>query len=155
MIGNRLGHGLVLAIMAGVIAAHDALQLRELADHAGDEVGLGKLRRAVRDFGIGAGDQRRQIGRQLAHPANLVGQRAQLRMEGDVGQRRQAGGQRVLAVLVPEEFGIRQPGAQHALIAADDDRSAIRWLHVGDDDEMRGEIAALGLHREIFLVRPH
>ena len=36
-----------LAVVQRVVAAHDALQFGELADHAGDEVGLGQLRGAL------------------------------------------------------------------------------------------------------------
>ena len=71
-------------------------------------------------------------------------------------QRRQRALQRRLAVLVPEELGVRQPGAQHALVAGDDGRAAVRRLDVGDDDEARRELARrASSQREIFLVRAH
>ena len=41
--GDRRG----LAVVARVVAAHGALQLGELADHVGQQIGLGELRGAV------------------------------------------------------------------------------------------------------------
>ena len=56
-------------------------------------------------------------------------------MEHPLGQLRHAACQRALAVLVPEELGIRQPGAQHPLIAGDDRFAAVGGFRVGDQDE--------------------
>ena len=47
------GDGFALAVVARVVAAHDALQLGELAHHVGQQVGLGQQRGAV-----GLGDER-------------------------------------------------------------------------------------------------
>ena len=44
---DRVGHRRRLAVVARVVAAHDALQLGELADHVGQQVGLGEQRGAV------------------------------------------------------------------------------------------------------------
>ena len=60
-----------------------------------------------------------------------------------------------LAVLVPEELGVAQPRAQHALVAVDDGLAAVARHDVGDDDEAVGELAVLRGRREIALVRPH
>ena len=43
VLGGGQRHFLVLAVVAGVVGAHDALQLGELADHVGQQVGLGQL----------------------------------------------------------------------------------------------------------------
>jgi hypothetical protein len=55
----------VLALRQRVVAAHQALQLGELADHLGHEIGLGELRRALGLLRVGA-DQRRDLARQRA-----------------------------------------------------------------------------------------
>jgi hypothetical protein len=49
-----------LAVGERVVAAHDALQLGELAHHVGDEVGLGQQRGALglRDVGAELGGDR-------------------------------------------------------------------------------------------------
>ena len=44
---DRVGDLRRLAVVARVVAAHDALQLGELADHVGQQVGLGQQRGAV------------------------------------------------------------------------------------------------------------
>ena len=44
---DRGGHLRRLAVVLGVIAAHQALQLREFADHVGDEIGLREQRGAL------------------------------------------------------------------------------------------------------------
>jgi hypothetical protein len=44
MIADRVGHGIALALRAGVVAAHNALQFGEFADHPSDEIGLAQAR---------------------------------------------------------------------------------------------------------------
>ena len=65
------GDGCVLALRLGVVAAHQALQFGEFADHLGQQVGLGELRRAPGLVDIGA-DQRRQFGRQSFDALNAL-----------------------------------------------------------------------------------
>ena len=60
-----------------------------------------------------------------------------------------------LAVLVPEELGVRQAGAQDALVAGDDGGAAVRGGGIGDHDEAGSELAGGVRRREVFLVRPH
>ena len=50
----------------------------------------------------------------------------------------------MLAVGVPEEFGVGQAGPQHPLVAGDDGLAAIGGLHIGDHQEAVGQ-AAIGL----------
>ena len=45
VLGNRLRHLRRLAVVPRIVAAHDALQFRELADHSGQQVGLGEQAR--------------------------------------------------------------------------------------------------------------
>ena len=53
MVADRVGDFARLALRGGVIAAHQALQLGEFADHAGDEVRLGEARGALGHVGEG------------------------------------------------------------------------------------------------------
>ena len=143
------------AFAQGVVAAHDALKLGELSDHAGDQIGLGEPGGQPRLIGIGAGDEGGQFSRQRLHPGNFLGDRAELCVEGDRIERRNALFQLHLAVLVPEELGVRQAGAQHALVAGDHGGAAVRGGRVGDHDEAGGELAGGVGRGEVFLVRPH
>jgi hypothetical protein len=79
---NGVGHGLAQAVVQRVVAAHDALQLGELAHHVGHEVGLGQqcglvglfghqLRRPAQLRGNGLGDGAHALGA-LALRAQLV-----------------------------------------------------------------------------------
>ena len=47
MLGDGVGDARVFAVMQRVVAAHDPLQLGELADHAGREIGLCEMRRSL------------------------------------------------------------------------------------------------------------
>ena len=127
--------------MLGVVAAHDALQFRELADHVGQQVGLGQhgslfgvLHQlpAAELFGDGAGD-----GGNALHALALG---AQLVVIDNLGQADDAAFQRLLAILVEEELGIGQARAHDALVAADDGGSVIR-ADVADHQEFVGQLA--------------
>ena len=73
----------VLALQLGVVAAHQALQLGELADHLGDEIGLGEPRRALGQ----CRDRRRRCGassrRQRRDALHALVLRAELLVEDD------------------------------------------------------------------------
>ena len=71
--------------------------------------------------------------------------RAQLGVEDDALELLDPAFQRVLAVLVPEEFGVRQARAQHPLIAGDDLLAAILGDHVGDQGEAVGHFPVFGI----------
>ena len=83
---DRFGHGVALAVVARVVAAHHALQLGELADHVGQQVGLGEQGGAV---GIGGqvvvaegavGDR----ARDRAHALRALALRAELAVVDDL-----------------------------------------------------------------------
>ena len=80
---------------------------------------------------------------------------AELGVEDALLQLRHAGGQFYFPILVPEESRVGQSRAQHAFIAGDNRLAAIRRDHVGNDEEMRRQLAALIQSREIFLMRAH
>ena len=115
------GHALPLAALHGEIdAAHDALQLRKLADHERREVGLGQPRRLPRHVVLGPG-QESQVGAhrvdETRQPGHLVGVGAEALVERDAGQVGYALGQRPLAVFAVEERRVAQAGDHHPLHA--------------------------------------
>ncbi len=75
-------------------------------------------------------------------------------MEHHAVQPRHPAGEGRLAVLVPEELRIPEPGAQHALVTGDD-RAVFVGGQVGDDHEARREPALGILERQVFLVLAH
>ena len=153
VLGRGQRHFLVLAVVAGVVRAHDALQFRELADHVGQEVRFRELRAAfgqqhvvAEAAGDGAGEARDAL--------RALGLRAQLVVVDDVRQQRQARFQRLLLVLLEEELGIRQARAHDALVAADDGGRVV-GREVRDDQEARAQLAVRIRQREVLLVRLH
>ena len=52
VITDGVGNGLRLAVCRGVVATHRALQLRELADHAGEQVAFAKRRCTLNDVSV-------------------------------------------------------------------------------------------------------
>ena len=76
-------------------------------------------------------------------------------MEHDVAEPGRARGERLLAVLVPEETGVRQARAQDPLVAGRDRLALVGALHVGDHQEAWREVAVLVGERQVFLVRAH
>ena len=146
-------HFLALAVMQGIVLAHDALQLGELAHHVGEQVGLGQMRGALGQLGAGvevAGDLAGQLGDALS-PFELG---AELVVVDHAAQFFHARSQGLLAVLVEEELGVRQARAHHPLVAADH-RARVGRADVGHDQELVGQLAGLIQQREIFLVRLH
>ncbi len=154
---NGFGHITAQAIVAGIVAAHDALQLGEFADHVGQQIGLGQ---ACGLLGL--------LGQQIA--AHLLANRlgdgtnarhalalcAQLVVINHFGQAFNARFERFLAVLVEEELGIGQARAHHTLVAADHQRSVVRRDVAHHQKTVRqlarcvdqGKVFLVGLHRE-------
>ena len=116
VIANRLRDHGRLAVGERVVAAHDALQFRELADHRGQQVALGQLR------GARAWPQSAPMLRGDRCGQRADAPRARPASRAVPGRSRHRGraprGQRLLAVLLPEECGIGQARAHHALVAA-------------------------------------
>ncbi len=141
--------------MQRVVAAHRALQLGELAHHVGHQVGLGQVGGLV-------GLARQQVAAELlanrlgnrAHALDALALRAEFVVVHHLAQPRHARGQRLLAVLVKEEFRIGQTRAHHALVAADD-RAGVGRRDVADHQEFVGELAGGVEQRKVFLVGLH
>ncbi len=155
MLGDGDRHLGRLALGQRIVAAHDPLQLGELADHAARQVGLGEPGRAAGLRLVRPRHMFRDLDRQRFHPRHLLGERAELRVKHDVLQRRHPAFERRLAILIPEEFGVGEARAQHPLVPGDDGGALVLRLHIGDEQEARREPAGVIQEREIFLVRAH
>ena len=155
MVADRIGDVGVLMVVQRVVTTHDALQFRKLADHAGDEVGLGQFGRPVGQCLAGIDQGRDPLG-QTAQPVHPLPLGAEFGVVGDVIQRRHPAFQRRLAVQVPEMAGVGEPGAQHAFVTGDDGGAAILGLDIGGEDEPgRGRRRWRRAGGEIALVDPH
>ena len=77
-------------------------------------------------------------------------------MKDDAFQVIDAAIQPALAVFIPEEFGVRQAGAQHPFVARHDLLAAILRDHVGDQGKAVRHLASLGIAQgKILLMRAH
>jgi len=163
VIADRLGDGFRQTLGAGVIAAHKALQFGEFADHSGDEIGLAQARclfghirkNFLRHASFRWGDDVRfnQPPRQLGHAINLVGDGAQLFVEGDPPQPLGVFGQGLLLILLPEEARIRQSRGQHLAVAVHH-HGGINRGDIRGADESIGQAAIWLRANEILLVHP-
>ena len=151
MVAHRLGDGSGLAVVAGVIAAHDTLQFGKFTDHAACEIGLAQQGGAFGQRRIradGAGDQAGE--RHDALHARALG--AEVGVESDAVQRCNPAGEPGAAVEVPEMPRIGEAGAQHTLVAGDDGRTAVGRLDIGGEGEPGRHAAIPVAGREIALV---
>ncbi len=133
------GDGRLFAGLGGVVAAHQALQLRELADHLGDEVRLGEFGGAFGVVGIGRrrsgaisrASRMMRLTRWPCVPSLLV--------EDDAVELGQPVLEFRLEVGLPEIAGVGKAGADDPLVAGDDRLAAIGRLDIGGEDEAIGE----------------
>ena len=156
--GDGPGDLRLFAVGLRVVPAHDPLQLRELADHTGDEIRLAEPGGRTHPIHIGVRHGLRNLDRQRRDPVDLVFHGPKARVEDDLAQRRDPALQTLLSVLIPEELGVGQARPQHPLIAAYDVPTAERPLgrrHVRNQQEPRRE-ASIRLHEgKILLVAAH
>ncbi len=128
------------------------MQLGKFADHLGQQIGLAELRRALGLGDIGA-DDRRKMARQRNDARDALGLGAELLVEHDVLELRQPVFQPRLQIGLVEELRIRQPRADHALVAGDDRLAAVGRLDVRDQNEFVGELRRFRIaHHKAFLV---
>ena len=152
---NRPRDRVTESVMAGIVAAHDSLQLRELPHHIGQKIGLGQSRRSVRR-------KRELLSPQLLpdHPCNrahalrafTLG--AQFVVVDHLVERRRARFERLASILVEKELRVGQPRTHHSFISIDDGAGVGR-ADVADYQEPVGQLAAGVEQREIFLVGLH
>ena len=150
------GDLLALAVKLRVLAAHDALQFRELRDHARDEVGLREDGGALGVLVVllvgadGISDERSE----LLEALRLLVHRAEALLEDDRLELLAMLFKALLAVFVEEELRIGEAGAQDALIAVLD-RLEVFLATVADRDEERQQLAVSRLYREVALMVAH
>ena len=140
MLLARGGDGGILALRQRVVFSHQALQLREFADHFGQQIRLRQMRGALCLFDIGA-DQRRDLGGQPLDPLDALALRAQLLVKHDLLEFRQPVFELRLQIGLVEKLRIAQPRADHALVAGDDGLAAVGRFDIGGEDEFVGELA--------------
>jgi hypothetical protein len=128
---NRRG----FAVVARIVTAHDALQFRKLADHVGEQIGLGEHRGALR-HGIVGPQQARDFAGQFLDAIDAPQLAAELVVVHDIGEARHAFLELRLAVLIEEKACIRKSCAQHALVTVND-VPRVRGLHVAHEQEIR------------------
>ena len=128
----------------------------EFAHHAADQIRLGEASGTGRIAGVhpARGSGLRQPAAQRFQTAGLVGHAAQSGDEDDVFQFFQPGVQFLPQILMPEEAGILQTGAQHALPAVLDHGHVLR-RQVEHRQEMRHELAVRPFDAETLLVALH
>ncbi len=154
VVGDGVGDVVAKVFGFGEIATNDALHFREFADRSGDEVGLGKPRGQFGVFDVRA-DLFGDFAGEAFDALHAVSLGAEFGVEDDVVELGQARFERDRLVVVPEEFGVRQARAQHALVAGDDGLAAVARFEVGDDQELLGQLSVRIGEREVFLVFPH
>ena len=137
-------------MLGRVVAAHQALQFGELADHFGRQIGLGEFRRARRKRDIRA-DLWRKLARQRLDPRDALALRAELLVEDDAVELLQPLVERLCGLVfrvgqgcevgLPEVAGVGEPRPHDAPVAGRDRRPAVGGDEVGDENEFVGELA--------------
>ena len=150
---DRAGDRLGLAVVTRVVRAHDALQLGELADHPGEEVGLAEAGGAPRRRLVLA-EFRRHDRREPLDPVDALELAAELVVEHHVREPGDACGERHAPVLVVEELRVGEPRPQHPLVAVHD-VMRVRDRHVRDDQKPVREPSLAVHEREVLLVLLH
>ncbi|MNX84839.1 hypothetical protein D3C86_1166540 [compost metagenome] len=154
----RQRHLVGLVVMTRVVGAHRALEFGELADHVGQQVRLGQFGAThggslVHGHAVGVHRVGNMAG-DLLQALHAVQLAADLVVVDHVAELRHARGQRLLAILVEEELGVRQARAHHALVAGDD-RLGRLGGQVRHDQEAVAQVAGGVGQREILLVGLH
>ena len=154
LVVDRLPHRVRVPLAAGVDAAHDPLQVRELLDDERVQVRLREQgRRAHRLDEVRAAGQARDLLGQILDPRRLLAVVAELVLEGQARKLRQPPLEPLLHVRLEEEARVRQPRVQHPLAALRDEALAVLGV-VHDRDEVRQQ-ALRTAHRDVLLVRAH
>ena len=127
MLGDGVRDGRLFALRERDIAADDALQLGELANRLRHEIGLGEMRGALCLIRVRP-DQRRKLAREALdalHPLKLC---PELFVERHLPQKFRQLFQRPAQIVLPEKLRVREPRADHALVARDDGLAAVLRL---------------------------
>ena len=147
---DLLGH----AFGARVDAAHDALQLGELANHVARQVGFRepcRFRRRRRGLRVGAERVARDPFRELLDPLGLRLVGPELLVEQQRVEAADARLERVLPIFFPEEARVAQPRRDDALGVARDGALVV-GLGVDHREKRVLQLPVVALDREIVLV---
>ena len=123
VLADDVGHVGAHALRERVGAAHLALELRELADHQGDEVALREVRAAGRghDRRLGELEQQADLAGQALDALGLAEHGAEALLEDDAAELLPSLGERVASRSVAvEEARVGEAGAHHPVVAAAD-----------------------------------
>ncbi len=150
---DRIGHVFRLAVMARVVRAHDALQLGEFAHHQCAQVGFCQVRGAA-DVRLIDTERLGDLDCNACHALDALKLRSELVVIDHIGQSFDARFECLLAILVVEELGVRQPCPHHARIAFDD-CGWIIGLEVRHQQETVEQLPMDILQREILLILLH
>ena len=147
----------VFAVMQRVIAAHDALQLGELADHAGGQIGLAQKRRALRFRPcrcIGADDLRDFAGQRFdaLHALQL---RAELGVEDDAFEVGDAAFQRALRSWSQKNFASDSRARSTRSLPATISLPPSSASMLATTTKLLASLLVRVAQREIFLMRAH
>ena len=157
MLADSPDHRRGLSLRGRVFGSRDSLEPGELlpgADHLAGQVRLAQVRRAADHIpGLGR-ELARQLFRELHDPLRTVVDRSQLLVPDDLLQLLDLAFEPGLAVVLPVEAGILEPGAEHRLVPAPDGVLAFA-LAVSDGDEMGQERSAVSLDGEVALMGAH
>ncbi len=118
LLAQRLGHFGRFVIVQRVVTPHQALQLRELAHHVGEQVALAQRCGTISQRRVAA-DGRSNRFRQGTHALRLVVLRAELRLEGHALEGIDLRFERVLAIGPVEESSVGQARTHDTLVAGD------------------------------------
>ena len=137
MFGDGFGHHVALTVLVGVIAAHYPLQFGKLADHVRHQIRLGEAGGRAHLVPVSAWHMGRNLGGKRLHSIDLLIERAEVGVKDHAFERRCLTCERVFAILIPEEFGIRKARSQYTLIPGDDRSTSIASVHIRNDTEAR------------------
>ena len=133
----------MLVVVDGIVSSHHALKFGKFTHDARYEVRFGQIGcalRFVRDIRAVI-QQSRDPASDCSDSVRLIPDRPllQLGVEDHVFEVGDAGFERALLVLLPEEFRVGEARFQHPLVAGDDLSAAVLRDHVGHDSEAVGE----------------
>ena len=139
-----------------IVAAHDALLACELDDRGAHEISFGQMRSALGiRCGMGADMRGARDGEsEILHALGLLKHGAELLLEVHLGKALAEVLERHLEILIIEELGVIQTGADDALVAVDDG-GGVLGAAVADHDELAGQLALGVVDGEIALVGEH
>ena len=143
----------LFAVMNRVVAAHDALQIRKLTNHIGDQVGFAQLSRSLTVVGVFAKKSGEMSGK-LDQSVRFIPQASQFMMERDAIEIGDTGFKCSSAVFIPEKACVRKAGPQHTFISLTDP-GRLFAANVAYRDELWQQLPPFIDKVKIFLMVAH